>query len=379
MAPTLLKDTWCFYMPARIISGPGILSKLARAAKLGRKPLLLTGKSFARRCGLLASAEKILTDAGTKPVVFDQVEPEPAVPTVQAAADLAKTQDCDLVVAIGGGSAMDTAKAVAVLLRNPPPLERYFGNEKLQQPAAPVVCVPTTAGTASEVTKYAVIIDPQTQTKKTIASESIIPRLALLDPELTVSLPANLTAETGMDAFSHALESYLSLQGNLMSYALSLQALQMIVHTLPQVISDLKNIQLREQMLIGSTLAGLALNSAGTIINHGMAYTLTLRYRMGHGRANALLLPYTIAYIADDYPQEIQRLCQILGSEDIEVGLLDLNRRINIPTSLSEAGVRQEDLPALADACQRNCERALPRIKRKMKLSDYAEILQRAF
>ncbi len=368
-----------FYMPGRVISGPGVLSELDRVADLGKNPFLVTGKNFARRTGLLDAARKILTQAGTKPVVFDKVEPEPAVPTVHAAADFARDHACDVVVALGGGSAMDVAKAVAVLLRNPPPLDDYFGDEKLHTPAAPVVCVPTTAGTASEVTRYAIIIDPQTQAKKTVASESIIPRLALLAPELTVSLSAGLTAETGMDAFSHALESYLSLSGNLMSYSLSLQSLAMIIDTLPRVVADLKDLQLRERMLIASTLAGLAPNSAGTIINHGMAYTLTLRYRMGHGRANALLLPYTIAYIAEDYPEKIQQLCRILDSQDVEVGLFDLNKRIGIPTSLSEAGVAAEDLSALAGACQRNCVRALPRIKRQMTLSDYSEILRRAY
>lgn len=367
-----------FYMPGRVVSGPDVLSELARVAELGNRPLLVTGKNFARRSGLLDSARKILTEAGTDPVVFDKVEPEPAVPTVHAAAEFAEAHNCDVVVALGGGSAMDAAKGVAVLLRNPPPLDNYFGEEKLRTPAAPVICVPTTAGTASEVTRYAVIIDPQTQAKKTVASESIIPRLALLAPELTVSLSADLTAETGMDAFSHALESYLSLAGNSMSYALSLQSLRMIIDTLPPVVADLKNLQLREQMLIASTVAGLALNSAGTIINHGMAYTLTLRYGMGHGRANALLLPYTTAYIAEDYPEKIQHLCRILDCQDVEVGLLDLNKRIGIPISLSEAGVAAEDLPALADACRQNCVRALPRIKRQMTVADYSEILRRA-
>jgi len=126
-------------------------------------------------------------------------------------------------------------------------------------------------------------------------------------------------------------------------------------------------------------LAGLALNSGGTIINHGMAYTLSIRYQMGHGLANALLLPYTVAYIADDYPQKILRLCRILDCEDIEIGLLDFNRRLNIPTSLSEADVVQDDLPELAKNCQLNCARALPRMKRPMDLQDYTNIFQRAF
>ncbi len=366
-------------MPGRVIAGEDALSQLSLAAKFGKKALLITGKKFARKSGLLGRAEKLLADAGVQSVLFDQVEPDPAVATVEAAADFGRANNCDLVVGIGGGSAMDVAKAAAVLLRNPSPLNRYFGQEKLDCSAALIVCVPTTAGTASEVTRYSVIVDPQANAKKTIAAESIIPRLALLDAQLTIGLPADLTAQTGMDAFSHALEAYLSTAGNLLSDGFCLQALQMITHALPAVLAEPKNINLRHEMLLASMLAGLALNVAGTIINHGMAYTLTIRYGMGHGLANALLLPYTIAYIADDYPKEISRLCRILDCEDIEIGLLDLNQRLNIPTSLAEAGVRRDDLQALAESCHLNCARALPRMKRQMDLHDYSQILKRAF
>ena len=368
-----------FYMPARVIAGQNALNDLSRAAEFGKRALLITGKSSARQSGLLARAQKLLSGAGLQAVLFDQVEREPGIPTVLAGAELGRANNCDLVVGIGGGSAMDVAKAVAVLLRNPPPLDRYFGQEKLDHAAAPIVCVPTTAGTASEVTRYSVIVDPEANAKKTIAAASIIPRLAILDPELSLLLPLALTAQTGMDAFSHALEAYLSTAGNIVSDAFCLESLEMIAETLPAVLAEPKDIDLRHRMLVAAMLAGLALNSAGTIINHGMAYTLSIRYQMGHGLANALLLPYTVAYIADDYPQKILRLCRILDCEDIEIGLLDFNRRFNIPTSLSEADVVQDDLPELAKNCQLNCARALPRMKRPMDLQDYTNIFQRAF
>ena len=368
-----------FYNPGRLICGPDALSELSRAAQLGKRPLLVTGTSFAKRSGLLAKVLKILTAAGTEPMVFDKVPRDPPIAIAEDAADYALTHDCDFVVGIGGGSPMDVAKAVAVLLRNSPPLSDYLGSEKLEHPAAPVVCIPTTTGTGSEVTKYSVFLDPSTATKKTIAAESTIPRLALLDPSLTVSLPADLTAETGMDAFSHALESYLAVAANPLSDAFNVQALEMIVRALPAVLTEPADLVLRQQMLLASALAGMSLNSTGTILNHGMAYALTVGYSIGHGRANAILLPYTIAYLAADYPLKISRLCGILGCEDVEVGLLDLNRRLGIPTSLSEAGIPQDDLPALADSCRLNCQRVLPRIKRHMDLSDYTEILRRAF
>ena len=368
-----------FYNPGRIICGPDALSELSGAAQLGQRPLLVTGTTFARRSGLLSKVDKILTAAGTEPVVFDKVPRDPPIAIAEDAADQARTHSCDFVLGIGGGSPMDVAKAVAVLLKNPSPLSRYLGSEKLEHPAAPVVCIPTTAGTGSEVTKYSVFVDPSTGTKKTIAAESTIPRLALLDPSLTVSLPADLTAETGMDAFSHALESYLAVAANPLSDAFNVQALEMIVRALPAVLMKPADLVLRQQMLLASALAGMSLNSTGTILNHGMAYALTVGYAIGHGRANAILLPYTIAYLAADYPLKISRLCGILGCEDVEVGLLDLNRRLGIPTSLSEAGIPQDDLPALAESCRLNCQRVVPRIKRHVDLSDYTEILRRAF
>ena len=368
-----------FYNPGRVICGSNALDELSQAAQLGKKPLLVTGKNFARRSGLLAKAQEILTAAGTEPEVFDKVPRDPPIAIAESAADYARSHDCDFVVGIGGGSPMDVAKGVAVLLTNPPGLARYLGSEKLEHPAAPVVCIPTTAGTGSEVTKYAVFVDPSTATKQTIAAESTIPCLALLDPSLTVSLPTDLTAETGMDAFSHALESYLAVAANPLSDAFNLQALRMIVRALPAVLDEPDNLDLRRQMLLASALAGMALNSTGTILNHGMAYALTVGYSIGHGRANAILLPYTIAYLATDYPLKISRVCNILGCEDVQVGLLDLNRRLGIPTSLSEAGIPQDDLPALAESCRLNCQRVSSRIKRQLDLSDYAEILRRAF
>lgn len=373
-----MPDTF-FYMPARVVCGPDALDELSRASDLGKKPLIVTGSTSARRSGLLDKVQKILAEASLKPVLFDKVQPDPPLDTVIAAADLARSKGCDFTIGIGGGSPMDVAKGVAVLLTNSAPLSDYLGSEKLDHPAAPVVCIPTTAGTGSEVTKYSVFIDTSANAKKTLAAESTIPRLALLDPSLTVSLPANLTAETGMDAFSHAVESYLALAASPVSDAFNLQALQMIVRALPAVLNEPENLDLRRQMLLASTMAGMALNTTGTILNHGMAYVLTLTYRIGHGRANAILLPYTIAYLAADYPLRISRLCEILGCEDIEVGLLDFNHRLGIPTSLSEAGIPEDDLPRLAQACQPNCQRVIPRIKRKLALDDYATILRRAF
>ncbi len=368
-----------FYMPGRIICGSDALSELSCTPRFGKKPLLVTGTTFARRSGLLAQVQEILITAGTKPEVFDKVPRDPPIATVDAAAEFARSRNCDFVIGIGGGSPMDVAKGVAVLLTNPPSLARYLGSEKLEHPAAPVVCIPSTAGTGSEVTKYSVFVDPPTGTKKTIAAESTIPRLALLDPILTVSLPADLTAETGIDAFSHALESYLAVAANPLSDAFNLQSLQMIIRALPAVLDEPHNLGLRRQMLLASALAGIALNSTGTILNHGMAYGLTVSYSIGHGRANALLLPYTIAYLAADYPLKISRVCDILGCEDVEVGLLDLNRRVGIPTSLSEAGIPRDDLPALAESCRLNCQRVASRIKRQLDLPDYTEILRRAF
>ncbi|NIA06882.1 MAG: iron-containing alcohol dehydrogenase [Actinobacteria bacterium] len=368
-----------FYMPGRIVCGPDALSELSQAARLGTRPLLVTGTTFARRSGLLSKAQEVLTAAGTEPVIFDKVQRDPPLATAEAAAEHAQKHKCDFVVGLGGGSPMDVAKGVAVLLTNPPGLTRYLGSEKLEHPAAPVVCIPTTAGTGSEVTKYSVFVDPSTATKQTVAAESTIPHLAILDPGLTVSLPPSLTAETGMDAFSHALESYLAVAANPLSDAFNLQSLEMIVRALPAVLDEPDNLDLRRQMLLASALAGMALNSTGTILNHGMAYALTVGYSVGHGKANALLLPYTIAYLAADYPLKISRVCDILGCEDVEVGLLDLNRRVGIPTSLSEAGFTEDDLPVLAESCQLNCRRVMPRIKRKMSLQDYTKILRRAF
>jgi len=270
-----------FNLPTKIYFGTGSLKELKKAKSLGRSALLVTGKHFAKSSGLLKKVESILVKEKIKTTEFCGVEENPSVETVEKGGELARRKKCDFIIGLGGGSPMDAAKGIAVLATNSGGLRKYFGSEKLKNSPLPILAIPTTAGTGSEVTRYAVINDWQDKTKKVVSSFSILPRIAIVDPSLTLTLPDNLTASTGMDAFSHALEGYLSSDANSLTDIFSQEAIKIIRESLLLLLKR-KTLPLREKLSLASLYAGIVINHTGTIIVHGMRYPLTLDYGVQH-------------------------------------------------------------------------------------------------
>ncbi len=370
-------NNYFFNLPTGIYFGNGSLEKLKEAKKLGKIVLLVTGKHFVRSSGLLKRVESILLGEKIKAVEFCEVEEDPSVETVEKGGKLARKKKCDFVIGLGGGSAMDTAKGIAVLATNPGGLRRYFGSEKLKKSPLPILAIPTTAGTGSEVTKYAVITDWEAGTKKVVSSSSILPQFSIIDPSLASSLPPKLTASTGMDAFSHALEGYLSTAANSLTEIFSLEAIRLIKKYLPLVYQE--NIPfLREKMSLAAFYAGIVINSTGTIIVHGMGYALSLKYGVQHGAANALLLPYVMDYLLQDKIYQ-KRLEKILRTTKIKKSLLRLNQRLNLPITLKEVGVKKKDLRNLSRRAIKDCTRALARMSIPLEEKDFLSIYKSAF
>ena len=370
-------NNYFFNLPTKIYFGNGSLEKLKEAGGLGRSALLVTGKHFAKSSGLLKQLESILAKEKIKTTEFSEVEEDPSVKTVEKGGKLAREKKSDFVIGLGGGSAMDAAKGIAVLATNPGGLRQYFGSEKLKNPPLPLLAIPTTAGTGSEVTRYAVITDSKAQTKKVISSYSILPRISIIDPSLTLSLPQKLTASTGMDAFSHALEGYLSTDANSLTEILSREAIALIKKYLP--LAHKKNsLFFREKMSLAAFYAGMVINRTGTIIVHGMGYALSLDYGLQHGAANALLLPYVMDYLEKDSVYR-KKLKEILKTAKVKESLLKLNRGLNLPLTLKEIGVEKKDLNSLSLRAIKDCGRALARMSIPLKEKHFLCIYKNAF
>lgn len=307
-----------FFLPTRVLFGEGEIEKLGKEAKkLGKKALLVTGRTSARKTGLLDQVMKILEAERCKISLFDQVEPNPSLKLVEEGGKVVKKEKCEVVIGMGGGSSMDAAKAIALLGTNPPPVERYLGERKVINPPLPLILIPTTSGTGSEVTPYTILTltEAKPPEKRSIRDPKLFPQLSILDPELTLSLPPSLTRDTGLDAFSHAVEGFLSLRSTPLSDSLALEVVRICKKWLPVALREPKNKESRAWLLYGACLGGMVIAHTGSILVHGMGYRLTLEYGISHGRANAFFLPGISRLCLKEREVKLSLLAQALGEE----------------------------------------------------------------
>ena len=365
-----------YYLPAKVYFERGGVEKyLPRLKNYGSKALIVTGKKFVFETGLLDRIKKILDENGMSYAVFPKAEPEPPVENVEEGANFCRKEKCDVILAVGGGSAMDVGKAIAVLTANSGSLRKYFGEMEYENEPLPVIAVPTTCGTGSEVTRYAVIIDKEGGTKKTVCSEKIIPKIAILDSEILKSLPSKLVSATGMDAFSHSVESFLSKKATYLTKMFAFESIKLLWKFLPKANDNQDNLDFKEEVFLGSLLAGFAINHTGTIMVHGMGYSLTIKQGIHHGTANALLMPYVLEYLRqNEYEDEIKELEKIYGSSE---NLLNFIRGIGLPVKLSEVGVEESELENLSELCELGCQRAVKNMKVTPSKNDYFNILKK--
>ena len=323
------------------------------AADLGSNPLIVTGKHSARAIGALDRALKQLPKA----VVFDRVEENPSTGVCMEGAALCREDGCDLVVAIGGGSPIDAAKAIAGLALNDGHCTEYFGAEKFVNGVLPLVLVPTTAGAGSEVTPFSVIIDEASNEKKTIAGRGLFAQVALLDPELTAALPRDVTIATGLDALSQAMEGIVSKKANPVSDALAVDAIPRIMANLPKAATNPQDLEARSEMLHAAMLAGIVVANCGTTLVHGMGYPYTIDFGIAHGLANALLLPPLFAHNAVAVPDRTSLVADALGlkrAAEIPGRFRDIVRELGVSPAARDHGVPEDRLAALSEAIASN-------------------------
>ncbi|MDO9533775.1 MAG: iron-containing alcohol dehydrogenase [Bacillota bacterium] len=352
-----------------VLFGPGAALRTGLKVKqLGVKKVLCVYDQGVKSAGIADKIVDNLKAAGIQVVIYDGVEVDPPDTNINNAAEMANTENVDGIVGVGGGSTMDTAKAINVLLTNPPPISRYYvgsGNE--MKPGKVLVLLPTTAGTGSEVTPISVVSDTATHSKKGVIGPTATATLAIVDPELLVELPPKITAATGMDAFSHAVEALTSEGMNPMSDVLAEKAVELITQNLLKAVKDGSDLNARTNMSFASLIAGFAFTDSLTHWGHAIAHTIGAQFHIPHGVGCAVALPAVVEYVADAVPEKVWRVALAMGlslPEDmppLELGaavaeaIRNLNRDVGIPSlkefKVEEASLEQLPGAVLADDC----------------------------
>ena len=328
-------------------------------AGMGTRVLIVSDPGIAK-AGILDRVASLLKDAGVTGDAFTQVEPNPSVETVHAAHDMFRRSRAAFVVAVGGGSAMDVGKVVAVLAAHGGTAPDYEGIGKVPGPGVPVVAIPTTAGTGSEVTVFAVITDRQRKFKMTVGSPHIVPQVGLCDPELTLSMPQPLTAATGMDALTHAIECYVNTVHNPIAKTLAAEAMRLIGRSLRTAYANGKDVGARTAMLLASTMAAMAFARTRLGNVHAMSHPLGAHFDVPHGVANAILLPYVMVWnliacyetyprVAEALGERIAGLSHREAAEAAVEAVRRLSHDVGIPERLRDVGVTREGIPRMAE------------------------------
>ncbi|MBU2495078.1 MAG: iron-containing alcohol dehydrogenase [Candidatus Omnitrophica bacterium] len=351
-----MKNDFVFRMPSKVIFGMGKFDLLPEEVSFFfTKGTVLVVMDPAIKPQVWPRVEKLL--AGWKTIPCEIKPGEPTVQTVDKMADFARKEKPDLVIGIGGGSTMDTAKAIAGLITNPGSSEKYRGQNLLTRPAIPGIMVPTTAGTGSELTQTAVLIHQGR--KGGINSPHLIPATAILDPALLLDLPMEPTRATGLDALTHAIESFLSKNSNPLTEPISLQAAELLIAGLPAAVSDGKDPEARTKTMLGSLLGGISLANAGVIVGHSLSYPLGARYGISHGVANGLLLPYVAAEILPFATEKLARLASAFGisqgrsakeeAEEAIKFLFSFEKKIGFQKRLADFQVQPSDFDEMVE------------------------------
>lgn len=329
----------------------------------------------------------ILQESGLTVFAFDGVLPNPPDTIVEDAARTAKEANVDIIVAVGGGSSMDCAKAINILLTNPSPINQYDGLNLVQNPTRPLIAIPTTSGTGSEVTSFTIITDTTRLKKMVIGGQFVGATVALADPLLTLGLPPAVTAATGMDALTHAVEAYVSKGASIPTDVNALKAISLIAENLVEATNNGSNIEARTNMLLGSMMAGFAFNSAVLGLVHSIAHPLSVHCGLPHGVANACGLPHVMEYNAEVVPDrtidigvamglELEGLSKEEAVTKVIAAVKELSAKVKIPT-LKEAGVKKEQFDRIAeDAMQEISTLFNPRETTKEEI---IEILEKAY
>lgn len=378
-------DTYQVTLPGKVCFGVGSISLIRdEALKLGARRALIVTDAGVYQAGLVEPVKKPLSQANISVDIFSEAEPEPTLPRLDAIAGELRKGSYDLLVGVGGGSSLDTTKGLSILLAHGGRGEDYLGTDNIPGQGIPLFTIPTTAGTGSEVTKYAIFGDPEKGLKLAIVSTHLVARLAIIDPTLTYHCPPQITAAAGIDALTHAIECYTGKKAHSFSDALALEAMRLISGNLGTAVSDGANREARNRMAEGALLAGIAFGNSGVAAVHALAYPLGSHFHVPHGVANGILLPHVMQASLTANHGRYATIAQMLGvktqglsqSEAAQQGVAAAKSLIadtGAPLRLRDLGVPQDSLEEMTIATM-EISRLLEVNPKQLTLDDVRQI-----
>lgn len=363
-----------YFLPTRNVFGEGAVQEAGDLVKsLGAKKCLIVTDRYLGQIGMADRVQGILKKAGIEACIFAGAEPNPTDKNVEAGARFYQENECNSIISLGGGSSHDCAKGIGLVAANGGQIADFEGVDKSSKPMIPLMAINTTAGTASEITRFCIITDTSSKVKMAIVDWRVTPQIAINDPELMKGMPPSLTASTGMDALTHAIEAYVSTDANPLTDAAAIMAIKMISHYLPKAVANGNYMKARDKMAYAQYLAGIAFNNASLGYVHAMAHQLGGFYNLPHGVCNAILLPYVESYnlignmnrfrdVAQAMGVQVEGISVTCAAEKAIEAIKKLSRQLEIPTDLKQLGVREEDFGIMADNAKKDvCQLTNPR------------------
>jgi alcohol dehydrogenase len=356
-----LEKISAFLAPNRTILGKGVAKEIGKEIKVlgGKRALIVTDPGVVK-AGLLSLIDDALRAEGVDFEIYGRVEPEPPTRVVDEAVAVARKGNFDIIVGFGGGSSLDVAKGVAVMATNDGKIVDYVGANMFPKRGLPKILIPTTAGTGSEATWVCVVTDEEENTKKSLYSNLLLPDVAILDPMATLSMPPDVTADTGFDALAHAVESYVSVNGTPYTRIMASEAIRLIATSLPVAYGKGTDVRARYNMLLASNLAGMAFTSGGLGACHGLAYPLGTEFHMPHGKSNALMLVHVMDFNVMASLERYAEVAVAMGENVAGLGMYEAGAKsveavkkllvaVDTPYRLSDYGIEAKDVPRLVE------------------------------
>ena len=371
-----------YFLPVNIEFGSGKVAKAGELTKpYGKKALIVTGHSSAKKSGLYDKVKDSLKAEGIDSVLFDKVAQNPLTTTAAEGAAFAKENGCDVVVAIGGGSIMDCAKAIAFLAVNDGDVSDYIFGKKASDTALPIILIPTTCGTGSEGNGIAVLTNPDNGDKKSLRCNAIVAKVSIVDPECMMTMPKHVLASVGFDALCHNMEAYTSKIAQPFTDALSLYAVDLIAHNLVDVYKGTGSKDSWEKITLASTIGGMVINTTGVTLAHGMEHPASGLKDIVHGKGLAALTPMIIEASYQGAPEKFAKLAKLFGgekAEDLAGKVRELLEDIELTCTLSDLGIEEKDIPWMAENCMKVSAHSIANNPVVFSQEEIAEIYKKA-
>ena len=371
-----------YFLPVNIEFGSGKVAKAGELTKpYGKKALIVTGHSSAKKSGLYDKVKDSLKAEGIDSVLFDKVAQNPLTTTAAEGAAFAKDNGCDVVVAIGGGSIMDCAKAIAFLAVNDGDVSDYIFGKKASDTALPIILIPTTCGTGSEGNGIAVLTNPDNGDKKSLRCNAIVAKVSIVDPECMMTMPKHVLASVGFDALCHNMEAYTSKIAQPFTDALSLYAVDLIAHNLVDVYKGTGSKDSWEKITLASTIGGMVINTTGVTVAHAMEHPASGLKDIVHGKGLAALTPTIIEASYQGAPEKFAKLAKLFGgekAEDLAGKVRELLEDIELTCTLSDLGIEEKDIPWMAENCMKVSAHSIANNPVVFSQEEIAEIYKKA-